>query len=310
MSVQAITWALDYRVRNVTEKAILLVLANYANEYGISWPSQRTLADQSACSERTIRRTLGHLESRGVIRRIARRRENGSRQSDLILLETFGGRKPAPPDLIDPLGKAPMEAPTDQAAKLARRPIKRPEFPGGKRTESPHPPDTESALDTSLIRQDSAQLAAACFAVAGPGLDRRDTAPLGLSAIEITRWIEAGADLAADVLPVIAAKTAALRQHPIRSWAYFTPAVLEAMARRQAPIPKKKDIPHAPDRSGGRKADRNQSGSNTGSDAWDEAVAKAGLSGRAGSDGRSRNPSADHSSGGGPCRLAYSREPE
>ena len=39
MSVQAITWALDYAAGSVTEKVILLVLANYANEFGISWPS-------------------------------------------------------------------------------------------------------------------------------------------------------------------------------------------------------------------------------------------------------------------------------
>ena len=44
MSVQAITWALDYSAGSVTEKVILLVLANYANEFGVSWPSQKTLA--------------------------------------------------------------------------------------------------------------------------------------------------------------------------------------------------------------------------------------------------------------------------
>ena len=48
MSVQAITWALDYAAGSVTEKVILLVLANYANEYGVSWPSQKTLAPDGA----------------------------------------------------------------------------------------------------------------------------------------------------------------------------------------------------------------------------------------------------------------------
>jgi DNA-binding transcriptional MocR family regulator len=87
MSVQAISWAMDHRVHSVTEKVILLVLANYANEYGISWPSQRTLAENAACDERTVRRTLVSLEARGVIRRIARRRGNGSRQSELSPVE-------------------------------------------------------------------------------------------------------------------------------------------------------------------------------------------------------------------------------
>ena len=101
MSVQAISWALDHRVHSVTEKVILLVLANYANEYGISWPSQRTLAENAACDERTVRRTLVSLEARGVIRRIARRRGNGSRQSDMILMSAFTGRKPAPPGMLE-----------------------------------------------------------------------------------------------------------------------------------------------------------------------------------------------------------------
>ena len=96
MSVQAITWALDYAAGSVAEKVILLVLANYANEYGISWPSQKTLAGQTALGERTVRRVLADMEGRGVIRRIVRRRGNVSRQSDMILLSAFEGRKPAP----------------------------------------------------------------------------------------------------------------------------------------------------------------------------------------------------------------------
>jgi hypothetical protein len=59
MSVQAISWAMDHRVHSVTEKVILLVLANYANEYGISWPSQRTLADDDrprGCADRLASR--------------------------------------------------------------------------------------------------------------------------------------------------------------------------------------------------------------------------------------------------------------
>ena len=97
MSVQAITWALDFRVRSATEKAILLVLANYANEFGISWPSQPTVAEQAACNDRTVRRTLLEFETRGILKRFPRWRRNGSRQSDVILLVAFEGREPAPP---------------------------------------------------------------------------------------------------------------------------------------------------------------------------------------------------------------------
>jgi DNA-binding transcriptional MocR family regulator len=125
MSVQAITWALDYAAGSVTEKVLLLVLANYANEFGVSWPSQKTLADQTALGERTVRRVLADMERRGVIRRIIRRRGDGSRQSDMILLAAFEGRKPAPPGMLDDgPDRTEIDAP-DQPANGDNRP-KRP----------------------------------------------------------------------------------------------------------------------------------------------------------------------------------------
>jgi hypothetical protein len=40
MSVQAITWALSVKAGSPGAKAVLLALANYANEFGLCWPSQ------------------------------------------------------------------------------------------------------------------------------------------------------------------------------------------------------------------------------------------------------------------------------
>ena len=136
MSVQAITWALDYAAGGVAEKAILLVLANYANEYGISWPSRMTLADQTALGERTVRRVLADMEGRGVIRRIVRRRGNGSRQSDMILLAAFQGRKPAPPGVLDEGPDDGEFGPLDQPANGDNRPLR----PLDNRPSDPDPP--------------------------------------------------------------------------------------------------------------------------------------------------------------------------
>ena len=89
MSVEAITWAVKFPAENATEKAILLVLANYADGSGASFPGQQSIADQAACGERTVRRILASLEERGVIRREERRRRDGSRTSDVIVLVAF-----------------------------------------------------------------------------------------------------------------------------------------------------------------------------------------------------------------------------
>jgi len=89
MSVEAITWAVKYPAENATEKAILLILANYADGAGSSFPGQQSIATQAACGERTVRRVLASLEERGVIRREERRRRDGSRTSDAIVLVEF-----------------------------------------------------------------------------------------------------------------------------------------------------------------------------------------------------------------------------
>lgn len=275
MSVQAITWALDYVAGSVTEKVVLLVLANYANEYGISWPSQKTLADQTALGERTVRRVLAGMEGRGVIRRILRRRSNGSRQSDMILLAAFEGRKPAPPGMLDEDDALRDRAPFSQPANHDNRP----DLPPDNRPLWPHPPATVAALDTSLILKDSTQLIGedwqvACLAVAGARLDRGKGSPLRRSAFEISRWIEAGCSLLADVLPVIESRTADSSQNPIRTWGYFTPAILEAKARRETPLPQPKEVAddHGPLP---RKAKHHQSSARDSGNAWDAAVEKA-----------------------------------
>ena len=274
MSVQAITWALDYAAGSVTEKVILLVLANYANEYGISWPSQKTLADQTALGERTVRRVLADMDTRGVIRRIPRRRGNGSRQSDMILLTAFEGRKPAPPGMLDDDAEPDNSGPSKQPTNGDKRPV----WPPDNRPLWPHPPATVAALDTSMILKSASHLSEpdprlACLAVSGPGLNR-DAEASSITAFEIARWIEAGCDLTLDILPVIAAKTRDARPSPIRGWSFFTPAILEAKARRQTPLPQPKEVadehPSPP-----RKAKHHKSTARDSSNAWNAAVEKA-----------------------------------
>lgn len=50
-------------------------------------------------------------------------------------------------------------------------------------------------------------------------------------------WIETGADLDKDILPVIRAKAARARPQSIRSWQYFATAVAEAVERRKRGLP-------------------------------------------------------------------------
>lgn len=71
------------------------------------------------------------------------------------------------------------------------------------------------------------------FAAAGPGLaDPAKCGDLHLGAATVGSWIRAGCDFEFDVEPVVRAKTANPRASPIRSWSYFTQAVLDQRDRR------------------------------------------------------------------------------
>jgi uncharacterized protein YdaU (DUF1376 family) len=80
-------------------------------------------------------------------------------------------------------------------------------------------------LQDKLIRAANGSLAnpAAC-----PGL-------MVLS--EPIRWIEQGCNLDQDILPTISARSHKIPPNSVKSWSYFTQAVVEAKASREKPLP-------------------------------------------------------------------------
>jgi len=101
MSFQAMTWAVKQKVGNATGKAILLMLANYADQDGVCFPSQEKLAQECECTRQTVSRFLGDFEKRGLIVRVERRRQDGYRTSDEISLNfdyCADGKDGAPAD--------------------------------------------------------------------------------------------------------------------------------------------------------------------------------------------------------------------
>lgn len=100
MSVQAITSALALRGVSASEKLLLLVLANYADENNQAYPSHRRLAAETGLSDRTILSVLKSLEARGVLSRRERKRADGSRSSDVITLN-IGGEMVSPRGEVD-----------------------------------------------------------------------------------------------------------------------------------------------------------------------------------------------------------------
>ena len=97
MSIQAVAWAISQRVGSPTGKALLICLANYANERGECWPSQRTIAHEAELSRRTAITWLNRLEKGGFIIRKRRQSKDGFRTSDLVTLQLDKPLEPSEP---------------------------------------------------------------------------------------------------------------------------------------------------------------------------------------------------------------------
>jgi len=93
MSFQAQTWAIRVRVGDPVLKLLLLTLANYANEDGECWHSQKRIAHDTEIPERTLRRKIAALGGMGLIEVTARTREDGTKTTSLIRL--LADSKPA-----------------------------------------------------------------------------------------------------------------------------------------------------------------------------------------------------------------------
>jgi hypothetical protein len=69
-----------------TSKLVLMALADIADDYGVCWPSHKTLALKCTLSDRTVRRTLGKLHALKMLIVEPRMRKNGSSASNCYRL--------------------------------------------------------------------------------------------------------------------------------------------------------------------------------------------------------------------------------
>lgn len=106
MSVEAMAWAKRQHTGSMGGKSVLRALADYADEDGCCWPSQRQIARDCEMSISTVARHLVGLEAGGFFGRESRLRDNGSRSTDMIRLNFRKGAAeadsaPVPPRQIE-----------------------------------------------------------------------------------------------------------------------------------------------------------------------------------------------------------------
>lgn len=244
MSVQAITAAIAIQGVSPTEKLLLIALANYADKDGRCFPSQKTLAEDTCLSDRSIRTILTDLVERGLLDRQERRRADGSRATDLITLR-----------LDQP------EA-SSGGAEVVSGGVRK-QLPGGAEAASalttfePSSNQTD-ADDTGADAWPNAQIVETLIAEVGsPRLDHTKSHGLVLSSGRLMAWKAAGAKWRRDVVPTITA-CCARSTGPIRSWSYFDGAIADAIANntRALEIPEARphERPHADPKTAKRTA--------------------------------------------------------
>ena len=97
MSIKALNWAWDQRAGSPAAKAVLVALADFADELHSCWPSMALLAYRSEVSERTVKRVLADLVEIGLLRRERRYIGYGKRSNDRYVLPVE-----APFEMSDP----------------------------------------------------------------------------------------------------------------------------------------------------------------------------------------------------------------
>lgn len=90
MSVEAMSWAKEQKTGSPGAKLVLLILADYANEDGVSWPSKQSIVRITEQSQRTVTRQLRQLEELGILCTKPRQRGNGSSSSNIYELALEG----------------------------------------------------------------------------------------------------------------------------------------------------------------------------------------------------------------------------
>ncbi len=86
MSIEGIKAAFASPVASPTQKAVMVVLGNYANQDHECWPSIATIMGCTAFSERTVRSALRSLEASGLIVRRDRTNARGQTTSSSYFL--------------------------------------------------------------------------------------------------------------------------------------------------------------------------------------------------------------------------------
>lgn len=96
MSWEAIYYATKQSVGNSTDKLVLLMIANLADENGFAFPSYKYLAKTTEMSERSVQRSIGRLVDGGFLKKEQRFNDAGQTSNGYTVLMRGDNLTPTP----------------------------------------------------------------------------------------------------------------------------------------------------------------------------------------------------------------------
>lgn len=79
-------WAAEQKTGSASAKLLLIILANYADNAGVCWPSQERLANDTDMTERSIRNAIALLVELNLLSVSERRETHGVRKTNVYRL--------------------------------------------------------------------------------------------------------------------------------------------------------------------------------------------------------------------------------
>lgn len=131
MSGAALGWAKAQKAPNMIAKAVLICLADYADDQGTAWPSVPKLAAEVQVSDRTVQRSLRALEEAGLLTVEKHDRKDGGQTSNRYHLAFTPGDCVSPPrcqpvtppvTLLSPANGTPIELSPSDEGERTRKP--------------------------------------------------------------------------------------------------------------------------------------------------------------------------------------------
>ena len=91
MSIKIMSWVLDHSPYEGKARLVHVVLADHANDEGLCWPSQKTIAHRAGCSVEHVRVTVKQMIADGFVSIVKESTRDGqAHQYKLMVPKSFG----------------------------------------------------------------------------------------------------------------------------------------------------------------------------------------------------------------------------